>query len=73
MATQTLRRYPLDSMLAIEKRLTPEVRTALETELRLTGTMHMIQTELQSLLEQQTNQKAYGGGQHGHGHGGGRG
>lgn len=71
MATQTLRRYPLDSMLAIEKRLTPEVRTALETELRLTGTMHMIQTELQSLLEQQTNQKADGGGQHGHGHGGG--
>lgn len=69
MATQTLRRYPLDSMLAIEKRLTPEVRTALETELRLTGTMHMIQTELQALLEQQTNQKADGGGQHGHGHG----
>ena len=70
MATQTLRRYPLDSMLAIEKRLAPEVRTALETELRLTGTMHMIQTELQSLLEQQTNQKADGGGQHGHGGGG---
>ena len=81
MATQTLRRYPLDSMLAIEKRLTPEVRTALETELRLTGTMHMIQTELQSLLEQQTNQKADGGGggfggRHGgggYGHGGGNG
>ena len=70
MATHTLRRYTLDSMLAIEKRLTPEVRTALETELRLTGTMHMIQTELQSLLEQQMNQKVDGGGGGGR-HGGG--
>ena len=57
MATQTLRRYPLDSMLAIEKRLTPEVRTALETELRLTGTMHMIQTELQRQQKQLVRSK----------------
>ena len=71
MATHTLRRYTLDAMLAMEKRLTPEVRTALETELRLTGTMHMIQTELQSLLEQQMNQKVDGGGRHGGGGGAG--
>ena len=56
-------------MLAIEKRLTSDVRTALETELRLTGTMHMIQTELQNLYEQNMRQKADGG-LHGHGNGG---
>lgn len=57
MTTQTIRRYPLDAMLTIEKRLTPAKFTELDGQLQMTGTMHMIQTELRSLMEQTSQQK----------------
>lgn len=57
MTTQTIRRYPLDAMLTIEKRLTPTTFTELDGRLQMTGTIHMIQTELRSLMDKSSQQK----------------
>ena len=57
MTTQTIRRYPLDAMLTIEKRLTPVKLSEFDSRLQMTGTMHMIQTELKTLMEQSNQQK----------------
>lgn len=65
MTTQTIRRYPLDAMMTIEKRLTPGKISEFDSRLQMTGTMHMIQTELKSLMEQSNQQKRE---HHHHGH-----